>query len=120
MVSKSFGCSVLLILGFVASRGQAEEIRGTVKSVDLEKATITMEVGSADQVFPVAADAKFLGEFGKKAKKATTQAIPGGLKGIKEGAEVVVTTEKRDAADVVSQVKVEGLQAKKKKKKKNG
>jgi hypothetical protein len=118
MASKSYAALVVLILAFAAGRAPAEEIKGKVKSVDLEKATITMEVGTSEQVFPIAADAKFLGQFGKKAKKATTQAIAGGLKGIKEGAVVTVTTEKRDEKEVVSLLKVEGLQVKEKKKKK--
>jgi hypothetical protein len=118
MASKSYAALVVLILTFATGRAPAEEIKGKVKSVDLEKATITMEVGTSEQVYPVASDAKFLGQFGKKAKKATTEAIVGGLKGIKEGAEVIVTTEKRDAKEVISLVKVESLQAKVKEKKK--
>jgi Cu/Ag efflux protein CusF len=118
MACKSFAALVVLILGFAESQSSAEEIKGKIKSVDLDKATITLEVGTSERVYPVASEARFLGQFGKKVKKATTQVIEGGLKGIKEGAEVTVTTEKRDEKEVVSLVKVEGLQVKEKKKKK--
>lgn len=117
MAGKSLASLVALALSLVAGRAGAEEVRGRVKSVDPGKATITMEVHDTDRTYPVAADAKFLGRFGKKAKKATTREIAEGLKGIKEGSAVVVTTEKRDDKDTVARVEVEGLQPKKKKKK---
>ena len=47
-----------------------------------------------------------------------TEEIPGGLRGVNEGASVTLTTEVKDGKDVVTQVKVEDLQPKLKKKKK--
>ncbi len=118
MACRSFSAAVVLMLAVAAGRVSAEEVSGKVKSVDVDKSTVTLEVGTAERVFPVASDAKIVGSFGKNAKKATTGPIVGGLKGIKEGAEITLTTEKRDDKDVVAQVKVEGLQAKAKAKKK--
>jgi hypothetical protein len=61
---------------------------------------------------PVASEAKITGLFGKKLKKAVSQDIPGGLKGVQKDAEVALTTEARDGKSVVTQLKVEGLQPK--------
>ena len=57
-----------------------------------------------------------MGLVGKKIKKATIQDLAGGLRGVKEGAEVTLTTRDKDGMDEVTLVKVEGLQPKKKKK----
>ena len=65
-----------------------------------------------------ASEGKVTGLFGKKLKKAVTQEVPGGLRGVPQGAEVSLTTEAKDGKDVVTQVKVEGLQPKIKIKKK--
>jgi hypothetical protein len=108
-----------LLFGFALLAGSAataDEIRGKVKSLDADKGSITVTVGDADQTFQVQDDAKVVGLYGKKLKKATVQDVPSGLRGVKEGADVTLTTAKADDATVVSQVKVEDLQAKLKKK----
>lgn len=109
---------VLLALSVVVSaRGlAAEEVRGKVKRVDGAQGTITVTVGEADRTFAIGTDAKVVGLYGKKVKKAVVQDVPGGLGGVKEGAEVTITADRRDSKTVVSQVKVEDLQAKIKKK----
>lgn len=108
--------TIVVMIG--AGRLPADEIRGKVKSVDPDKATVTLTAGDADKTLNVAAGAKVTGLFGKKLKKAVTQDIPGGLRGVPQGAEVSLTTEAKDGKDVVTQVKVEGLRPKIKKKKK--
>lgn len=107
------------LLALAASPLAADEIKGRVKSVDPDKHTITLLVGDAEKTFEVAPDAKITGLFGKKLKKAVSQDVPGGLKGIKEGAEVALTSEDKDRKPTVNQVKLEGLQPKIKTKKKN-
>lgn len=94
-------CPVLLL---------AAELSGKVKSVDGDKRTITVTVNDKDQTFPVAKDATFFhtntagnGRFTKFVE------VEGGLNGLKEGMNVIVTTEKKGKKEViVSQVKVEG------------
>ena len=107
-----------LTLLAVAGRAPADEVRGKVKSVDGEKSTITLTVGEDTRSFHLATDAKVVGLYGKKLKKATVRDIDGGLRGVKEGADVTITTAEADKLSA-SQVKVEDLQPKVKKKKKN-
>ena len=120
MTLRSVSCLLVLVVAVGAGRAKAEEIRGKAKNVDGDKGTITLTGGDADQTFNVAGDAKVVGLFGKKIKKASTGDLPGGLRGVKVGSEVTLTTDTKDAKSVVTQVKVEDLQPKvKKKKKKN-
>src|SRR5262245_31242530 len=93
----------------------AEEIKGKVKSVDADKGTLTLTVGDKDQTIAVAKDADVfsLGKA-KKGQPAPKQAVSGGLGGLTAGAEVTVTTEKKDAKDTATAIKLE-TPAKKKK-----
>lgn len=111
--------ALALMLG--TSRLSADEIKGKVKSVDSDKHIITLTIGDAEKTFDVATDAKVTGLFGKKLKKAVSQDVQGGLKGVKEGSEVTLTSETKEGKVTVTQVKLEGLQpkVKVKKKKKN-
>jgi Cu/Ag efflux protein CusF len=94
----------------------ADEVRGKVKKVDTGKNAITItNSDDKDQTFDVPKDAKIVGLFGKKLKKAQIEDLPGGLTAIKEGASVTVFTEPKDGKQVVSQVKLNDLQKKKKK-----
>jgi hypothetical protein len=103
---------------FGAGRLSADEIKGKVKAVDPEKGTITLAVGDAERTLAVASDARVFGLFGKKLKKATTRDVAGGLRGVKEGVDVILSTEaKDDGKPVVTRVSVETLQPKVKKKK---
>lgn len=106
-----------LALSFTANRLSADEIKGLVKSVDLDKHTITLAIGDVEKTFDVALDAKVTGLFGKKPKKAVIQDVKGGLKGVKEKSEVTLTSETKEGKTTVTQVKLEGLQPKVKKKK---
>jgi len=112
-------CLFVLVLAISTGRATANEIRGKAKNIDGDKGTITVTIGDADQTYNVAGDARVVGLFGKKIKKATTEDVPGGLRGVKAGSEVTLTTDTKDAKSLVTQVKVEDLQPKLKKKKKN-
>ena len=119
MLRRFATASFALVLALGAGRLSADEVRGKVKQVDGDKGRLTLTVGDADKTFDVG-DARVVGLYGKKLKKAKTQDLAGGLRGLKEGAEVTLTTAKKDDKDVVTEVKLEGLQAKvKKAKKKN-
>jgi hypothetical protein len=107
---------VVTAVAFGSSRLPAEEISGKIKSVDPDKSTLTLMVGDAGRTFSVPADAKITGLFGKKIKKAVTQDVPGGLRGLKPDATVTLSTEMKDGKEVVKQVKVDGLSPKIKKK----
>ena len=104
--------SIALFISTCALR--ADTIPGKVKSVDAEKNTITLTVGDKDQTLSVPKDTKIFTLVGK-GKKAQPQDVTDGLKGVKEGQSVVVTTEKKDDKDVVTQIKVEPEPKKKKK-----
>jgi Cu/Ag efflux protein CusF len=118
MKTRSSATAVVLVLGSWVGLASAGDVTGKVKSVDVKNQTVTLEVNSAERVFSIPSEAKVVGSFGKKEKKATTEPIEGGLKGLKEGSELTITTELRDDKEVVLQVKVAGLQAKVKKAKK--
>jgi hypothetical protein len=105
--------AVCLLLGGLV---QAGEIKGKVKIADSDKSTITVTVDDKDQTLSVAKDAKITQLVGKNLKKAQPQDVAGGLNGLSTGSEVTLTTIKIDGKDLVTQVKVEGLAAKKKKK----
>ena len=102
-----------IALIFCAGALLADEIKGKVKSVDAEKNTITVSVGDDDQTLAVAKNAKIVSLVGK-GKKGTLQDVSGGLGGVKVGADVTLTTAKKDDKDTVTQVKVEGTTKKKK------
>jgi hypothetical protein len=92
----------------------ADEIKGKVKSVDAEKSTITLTVENKDTTYDVARFATF-GQLTGNAKKPTLGELSGGLKAIKEGADVTVTTEKKDNKEFVSKVVVDATKRKKNK-----
>lgn len=94
---------------------QADEIKGKVKSNDAEKSTVTVTVADKDQTVDVAKDAKITRLVGKKLKKAQPEDVPGGLTGLTAGADVTITTEKKDGKDVATAIRLEGLFPKKKK-----
>lgn len=93
----------------------ADEVKGKIKKVDTDKNTLTITVNDKDQTFDLTKDAKIVALYGKKLKKAQQQDVPGGLSSLKEGTAVTLTTEKKDSKDQVVQVKLDELQAKKKK-----
>jgi hypothetical protein len=105
---------MLVMLAMVVGVALGDDIKGRVKSTDVEKNTITITVNDKDQTLNVSKDAKFVGLYGKKLNKAQIRDIPGGLSGVRAGANVTVTTEKKDDKEFAIGVKVEDLQKKKK------
>ena len=105
----------VLLIGIVSA--QADVVRGKIKSTDADANKITITADGKDQTITVAMDAKITKPAqGKKAKKLPPVDVTGGLSGLTTGAEVAITTERKDGADVATKIEV---QAKKKKKKDN-
>jgi phosphotransferase system HPr-like phosphotransfer protein len=106
--------SLLALLGglAVATAGvTAGEIKGTVKKV--EDNTITVTVDKKDQSLTFTKDVKVTSQSGK-GNKTKLQEVEGGVKGIKEGTTVTLTTETKDGKEVVTQVKMEPAEKMKK------
>jgi hypothetical protein len=123
MIRAAAGAVLAAMLGVAVTA--ADEVKGTVKSVDKDKNTITLTVDGKETTFDVSKDASFVttstvpGKKGKTTEKATP--IDGGLGGVKVGASATVLTEKIDDKESVTSVKVSdgaAAAAKKKKKKK--
>jgi hypothetical protein len=76
----------------------AAELHGKIKKVDADKGAITVTVDGKDVVFPVDKDTKFMAATGKE--------LPDGVrsKELIEGAEVTITTEKREGKDHVAKI----------------
>lgn len=99
---KKFG-TMLLGIGLAAMLtvpAMAAELRGRLKSVDVDKNTITVTEKKLDHDLTVNADTKYLGVDGN--------ALADGLKSgdLKAGTRVTVTYETKDGKDVVSQIQV--------------
>ncbi len=85
----------------VEEKAPAEGQSGRLKSVDLEKNTITVTIGERDQVFPVA---------GARLVRPDGGEIPGGLQSVKgflerQAMAVTVKTEKKEDKEVVTEVR---------------
>jgi hypothetical protein len=105
------GVAALLLLA--GGETPADPISGTVKKVESAKVVITID--NKDASYDVAKDVKVTRTVRSK-KVTTTEDVAEGLAGVKEGADVKVTIEKKDGKDTVT--KIELAAAKKKKKKK--
>jgi Cu/Ag efflux protein CusF len=79
----------------------ADEYKGKIKSVDDKSLTITVD-GKDVKVDVSDSTAVVAGKDGKE------KPVKGGLKSLKEGAEVFVKTEKKDNKEVATQIKVAG------------
>jgi tRNA pseudouridine-54 N-methylase len=91
-----------LVLGVGLAR--ADEVKATLKSVDADKNTVTVTVDGKDTTYTVSDATQFLNAKGKNLKKGIKN------KQLKEGANVVITTEKKDDKDVVTKVAIEKKQ----------
>jgi hypothetical protein len=76
-----------------------------VKAVDAEKKTLTLPVDGKDRTFPVADKVDVQAQV-RAGKRIRLTPVKDGLKGVKAGSEVTVTTEKRDGKEVVTKVVV--------------
>jgi hypothetical protein len=92
------------LLGLVLVGGGllAEEIKGKVKSVDADKKVLTVTVDGKDKEFKLNDSTTFVGPKGKALKEGIK------AKGLKEGANVTITTDKKDGKVVVTEVKLSG------------
>ena len=84
----------------------AEEYQGKVKSIDIDKSKAVITVNGTDQTFSMSKDPLIVTDKGKN--------VPGGLKALTPGSEVVVFTDKKDDKEVITTFKVSMLAKKKK------
>ena len=110
---RSFVCG-LFVLAISGGSLLADTVKGKVKGVDADKNTITVTADDKEKNYDVAKDAKVVKVIGK-GKKATTETVTAGLKGVSTGSEVTLTTEKKESKEVVTHVKIEGAKKKKNK-----
>ncbi|HXG11009.1 MAG TPA: hypothetical protein VNK04_14720 [Gemmataceae bacterium] len=92
-------CAALGLIVFVGLV-LADEVKGKVEKVNVEKNVISVKVEGKEKAmnFKAGPDTKILGTDGKELKD--------GVKGIKEGSEVTVTYEKQDKKTIVKSIKV--------------
>lgn len=111
--------TALTLLALTSTTALAEEIKGHIKKIDTEKKTLIVTVDDKDREFTLNKETKFKQNQppAKKKGTATTADLPGGLNALKVDANVTLTTEKKDGKEVVTEVKVDGAEAPKKKKK---
>ncbi len=83
----------------------AEEYKGKVKSVDVDKNTITVTIDDKEKTFTINDETKILNPAGKDMK--------GRLKSKqfeKAGAQLTIVTEKKGDKEVVKEIKLKGKQ----------
>ena len=81
----------------------AETYGDKVKAVDADKKTITLPVDGKDRTFVVDDKVKVQAQV-RSGKRLRLTPVKDGLKGVKAGAEVTVTTERKDGKEVVTEV----------------
>jgi hypothetical protein len=99
--------SVLLAVLSAGVHG-AEDYTGKIKDLDTKKNEITITVDDKDMTFAIAKDVSVF--FEKKPMKKMPgglEPLPGGLSGLKTGNMVTITTEKKDAKEIASLIKLE-------------
>jgi hypothetical protein len=96
-----------IALALCAGSLLAEVIQGKLAKVDPDKSTLRVTANGRSQEYPVEKDAAVFYKPTGKGKKAKAEDVPGGLKGLKEGVDVMVWTEKKDGKEVITQVRVE-------------
>jgi hypothetical protein len=106
MARIGFSLSVLS-LAFVASVASADDIKGKVTALDLNKRTITVNVGDKDQSFDVAQAAKVYRLSGNNVKRAGYAELPGGLKEVAVDETITLTTEFIDDKEQATRIKIE-------------
>ena len=99
-------CCAVALAALMLSTAFADKYIETVKKIDTDKGTLTFAVDGKERTFKVDKDAKFENQV-KAGKKFRLAASKAGLKGVKAGDEVTVTTERKDGAEVVTHVVVQ-------------
>lgn len=90
--------TVCVLFGLVGAAAAAE-IKGTIKSVDPAKSSLTITVGKEDKTIPVAKGATII--YGN-----TGKVVKGGLKGLTASMEVEATVEDGEAGNAITLIKV--------------
>src|SRR6476620_5505386 len=87
------------------SAARAETYADKLKAVDADKKTVTLPVDGKDRTFKVddKVDVQSQVRMGKRLRLTP---VKDGLKGVKVGTEVTVTTEKKDGEEVVTKIVV--------------
>lgn len=111
--------SAILVVGTldaqdVKTKSQIVEVKGRLKVINLEKNTITLMVADKETTFDIAKDFRILALVGRTFKKAQFQEITGGFSALKTAGDVTISVEKKDAMDMVTQVRIDGMLLKKK------
>jgi len=91
-----------LVFGF-GSAALAETYGDKVKDVDPDKMTLTLPVDGKDRTFKVDAKVDVQNQV-RAGKRLRLTPVKDGLKGVKAGTEVTVTTEKKDGEEVVTKI----------------
>jgi hypothetical protein len=81
----------------------AEEIKAKVKSYNADKGVLTVSVGEKEKEYKITDDTKIVSGKGTDVKNRQKA-----LERLKDGANVVITLEKKDGKDVVTQLKMGG------------
>jgi hypothetical protein len=105
-------CLCALCLALVASAAPADDIKGKVTAVDLDKRTITVNVGDKEQTVDVAQTAKVYRLSGNNVKRAGYAELPDGLKEVAVDATVTLTTEFIDDKGQATRIKIESASGK--------
>jgi hypothetical protein len=92
---------LLVGVGFVL----ADEYEAKVKSIEIDKGKATLTINSQDKVFEMTKDPLVVTDKGKS--------VPGGLKSLKAGAEVLIFTDKKGDREIITTFKVKALPKKK-------
>ena len=89
------------LVGLILTATFADTYGEKVKSVDVEKKTITIPVEKKDKTFPVADTCKVQAQM-KTGKIVKLVPEKEGLKAIKVGGEVILSTERVDGVEVIT------------------
>jgi len=103
MLRRLLLATALTLLAGAAAR--ADTYADKLKAVDADKKTITLPVDGKDRTFKVD-DKVDVQSQTRAGKRLRLTPVKDGLKGVKAGTEVTVTTEKRDGEEVVTKIVV--------------
>ncbi|HMF10910.1 MAG TPA: hypothetical protein VKE94_01350 [Gemmataceae bacterium] len=105
MICRSLAAAcVLLAFGLVVIAG---EIKGRIVKVDATNRKITLKVDDKEQEFTLGKDTKILGPKGDL-KDGLKHKVFQNENNLKKGIKATITTEKKDDAEVVTEVKLTG------------
>jgi hypothetical protein len=111
MVRLLIGCFVVCAL--VAPAGLlADEVKGTVKSVDAKKSTITLTVDGKDRTLDCSKECKVTSMVASRIplSRRTTMQTMTGVGSVPTGQMVTCVTERKGGTETCTEVRVEGTQ----------